>query len=100
MILTFIHGHSCMRNFFFAEILQSIWMKFSMLPHPVGLLKLILNLVCTSQIQIDFVKHTFNIVLCEDTRESICFKLGVLNTTKFCLNDLNVHSRSQGYGKA
>ena len=52
MILTLIQGHTCLRNrkilaSIFSEILQSIWMRLSMLPQPVGLLKLVLNLFCT-----------------------------------------------------
>ena len=35
----------------FSQILASNFMKFSMLPWPVGLLKLMLNLVCTGNIQ-------------------------------------------------
>ena len=51
------------------------------------------------------VKYTFDIVMCKDTCEPICFKLGMMvNTSKLysdcILNDLDVHSRSQGYGKA
>ena len=60
-----------------------------MLPQPVGLFKLMLNWFCTSDIQgrelcwHDFMKCTFNIILCQDTCESICYKLGMrLNATK------------------
>ena len=35
----------------FLEISPSIWMKFSMLAKHVGLLSLVLNLVCTSNVQ-------------------------------------------------
>ena len=35
----------------FTEILLSIWMKFSMLPQPVGLLKHMLNVFCISNVQ-------------------------------------------------
>ena len=35
----------------FSQIKISIRMKFSMLPQPVGLLKLLLNFLCTSNIQ-------------------------------------------------
>ena len=43
--------------------------------------------------------------MCQDTCETTYFKLGMmLNITKLqfdsSLNDLDVHSRSQGYGKA
>ena len=52
MTLAFIQGHNCMRNqkalvSIFSETLQWIGMKFSMLPQPVGLLKLMLNSFCT-----------------------------------------------------
>ena len=71
-------------------------MKFSVLSQPVGLLKLVLNLcvcVCarahTHNIQerklcwCDFMKYMFNIVMCQDTCEPICFKLWmILDTTK------------------
>ena len=56
-------------------------MKFSMLPQPVGLLKLMLNLFFIIDIQgrelcwHDFMKYPYNIVLCQDTCELICFKL-------------------------
>ena len=84
------------------------WMKFSMLPQHVGLLKLMLHLLCTSNIQrkelcwCDFTKCMINIVLCQNTCEPVCVKLGMmLDMTKFySLNALDVHSRSQGDGKA
>ena len=48
-----------------------------------------LDLFCTSNVQgrevcrHDFMKYTFNIVMCQDTCELICFKLGMmLYTTK------------------
>ena len=52
-------------------------MKFGVLPQPVGLLKLLLNLFCTSNIGerticLDFIKYAFD--LCWDTCEPICFK--------------------------
>ena len=71
-----------------------------------------LNLSCASDIQgrelyqCDFMKYAFDIVMCQDTFELLRFKLGkMLNTIKlytliFNLIDLDVHSRSQGYGKA
>ena len=34
----------------FSQILVSIWMKFNLLPQPVGLLKTMLNLLCTCAI--------------------------------------------------
>ena len=61
----------------FPANLSTDWDKFSMLPQPVGLLKLMLNLFCTSNIQgrelcqHDFVKYTFNFVMCQDTCERI-----------------------------
>ena len=89
MTLTFTQGHSCMRNkkfvVHFSEISQLIRIKFSMLPQPVGLLKPLLNLFCTDDIEgrefcwHEFIKHNFNMVLCRDT----C-KLGMmLSTNKF-----------------
>ena len=48
----------------------------------------------------------FNIVLCQDTCEVICFKLGLIlkhdEALQFdsSLNYLDVHTRSQDYGKA
>ena len=41
-------------------------------------------------------------IMCQDTSEPIYFKIGImLNTAKlYSLNDLNVHSRSQGYEKS
>ena len=64
-------------------------MKCSVLPQPVDLLKLVLNLFCTSNMQgrelcwHDFMKYVFNIVMCQDTWLLIWFKFGVmLNITK------------------
>ena len=62
------------------------WFSSSMRlsPQPVGLLKLMLNLICTSSVQArelcwhDFVKYMINIVLCRGTCGPICFKLGKL----------------------
>ena len=44
------------------------------------------------------MKYTINIVMCQDTCEPICFKLGImLDTTKlYSWNDLDVHSRVTG----
>ena len=44
----------------------------------------------------------FNIIIRQDTCGLICFKLGMmLNTARvYSLNEHDVHSRSQGYGKA
>ena len=50
----------------FSEMSLTIWMEISMLPQPIGLLKLILNVICTIHIQgrelylLDFVKFTLN----------------------------------------
>ena len=64
-------------------------MKFSLLLQPVGLLKFMLSLFCTSNIQgrelcwREFMKYSFNIDMYQDTCEPVCFKLGmVLYTTK------------------
>ena len=68
----------------FSEISWSIWMKFCKLPQPVVLLKLVLNLLCRSNVQgrelcrHDFRKGTVNIVLCQYSCELICFKLGMM----------------------
>ena len=90
----------------FSEISQSIWMKFSLLPQPDSLLKLMPNWFCIRNNRgrelcwHDFVKYTINSVVCWDTCEPVCLKLGVmLDSTKlFSLNDLdiNVHSRVTG----
>ena len=73
----------------FLEISLLIWMKLSMLSQPVGVLKVMLSVFCTSTIQgkelcwHDFIKYMINIVLCWDICEPICFKLGmVLYMTK------------------
>ena len=59
-----------------------------MLLQLVGLLKFMLNLFCTNTFQArelcgrDFIKYRINIVLCQDTCQLICFKLGmILDTT-------------------
>ena len=71
----------------FSEMLLMTWMKLIMLPQPVGLSKLRLNLICTSTIQRrelcrrDFTKFRMNIILCQDTGELICFKLGMMLDT-------------------
>ena len=55
-----------------------------MLPQPVDLLKLMLNAFITSNIQgrvlcwRDLMKYTFNVVLCQNTCEPICFKLRMM----------------------
>ena len=69
------------------QILQSVWMKFSLLPQSVGLLKLLSYLFCTSNIlerelcRHDFIKYMINIVLCQGPCELIWFKLGVMLDT-------------------
>ena len=73
----------------FSEISQSVWLKFDSLPQPVDLLKLILNLFRTSNSQgrercwCDFMTYTFNSVMCQDTCEPICFKLGMIQNTLY-----------------
>ena len=94
--------------FFFpilSEISLLIWMKFSMLPQPVGLLKLSLDLFCRSNIlRRELCRRYF--VRYQNICEPICFKLGMMLITMltlefdFSLDDLDVHSRSQGYTKA
>ena len=78
MTLTFIQGHSCIRiKNFCVHFLRNftIWMNFSRLPQLVGLLKLMLNLLCTSSIHgrrlcwCGFIKYMFNIILSLDTCE-------------------------------
>ena len=73
----------------FSQISKSIWMKCSLLPQAVGVLKLMLNLLRTICIQRrelysrDCVKYIFNTGLRGDTCEQICFRLGMmLDTTK------------------
>ena len=55
MTLTFIQSQLCEKSktpeSIFLETSLSIWMKFSVLPQSVALLKLMLNLFCTSNIQ-------------------------------------------------
>ena len=48
------------------------------------------------------MKYMFNIVVCQNICESICFKLSLmLSTTRdHSLDGLDGHSRSQGLGKA
>ena len=87
-------------------------MKFSMLPQAAGLLKRMLNSICTSSIQgielcwHDFMKYTFSIVTCQDTCERICLKLSIKqNTTKLYMLiwvwlTLMFTQESQGYEKA
>ena len=61
----------------FSEISQLIWMKFSKLLQVIGLLKLMLNLVLKERTLLT------SSVLCWDTYEPICFKVGLmLKSTK------------------
>ena len=76
----------------FLQISQSIWVKFSMLPQSVGLLKLMLNTFHVISIQgrelylHDCVKYIFNIGLCSDSFEPISFTLSMMiDTTKLCI---------------
>ena len=82
--MTLAFDQSCISNQqfqcpIFSEILQLFWMKFTVLPQPVGLLKLMLNLFCTSNMQGRErcwryqVKYLINIVLRLDTCEPISF---------------------------
>ena len=52
----------------FSHISQSIWMKlFSMLPQPVGLLKLVLHVIHTINIQLharELYLHDFYLITC------------------------------------
>ena len=93
----------------FWEILPSIWLKFSIQPQPNGLLKLVVNLFCTSNIQgrdlclHDFIKYAINIVHCWDTCKPIYFKLGMmLHTTKlYSLISVGINSLfTQGHRRA
>ena len=84
-----------------SEISLLIWMKFTILPQPVGLLKLLLNLVFTIKIQMRkhcwwcFIfygggkkkkkKKYIYMGVCQDTCELIWFKHGMmLDRTKVC----------------
>ena len=107
MTLIFIQGHS-LRNqtlSIFLQIKVSIWMKFSMLPQAAGLLKLMLNLFWRSTVQgrelrwLDFIMCSFKIVMCQDTYEPICCKLGVMLNTTATLFDssLNDFDVTQGH---
>ena len=65
----------------FSEILHLIWIKFHLLPQPVGFLKLRINLFCTNVIMrrelclSDFIKYAISIALCCNTCELIFSKL-------------------------
>ena len=78
-----------MRNFsvHFLRNFVSIWMKFSMLPQLVGLLKLMQNVFCTIVNRefcwCDCVRYMINVVFCLDTWKPICFKFSMrLDTAK------------------
>ena len=90
MILMFIQGHSCIWN----RKLQCPFYHKSKYRFGLNsvywhnLLKLMLNVFCTSTIQgrelcwRDFMKYMCNI-MCQNNCETICFKLGMMvNTTK------------------
>ena len=68
----------------FTQISQLIWMKFNVLPQPVGLSKLVLNLFCIVNIQEresdfrDFINYIIYIGLCLDSCELISFKQGLI----------------------
>ena len=89
--LTFIQGHSCMTN---RKLRCSFLRKFAihldenqyvatncMFAEPHA------RFSCTSNIQgrelcwRDYIKYTINIVLCRDTCEQICFKIGMMLVT-------------------
>ena len=73
----------------FLQISQLIWIKFSLLPQPVGLFKLIINLCCTIYIQmkkLNFSDFTNNVplttfVLHSDGYIQLSYKLGVVTDT-------------------
>ena len=84
-----------------------------MLPQPVGVLKFMLHLFCTveiPEIELYLVIYAFrfNMGLCLDTNEPIFYNYYVSvspHTSTLCsfipfLIDLDLYSRSQGYGKA
>ena len=115
--LTVIQGHIYMRNFktlmpIFSEITKSICMKFSMLPQPVGLLKLMLPFFNTSNIQgrelcwCDFIKYTINIYPVLGHTWADLFRTWYYTRNDWTLqfnssvNNFDVHSRSQGHENA
>ena len=92
MTMTFIQSHSCMRK-------QKLWCPFSCKFQ----YQFEWNLVCCHNLLVfwslcsifftassqggalcwwDFMKYTFNIVMCQDICERICFKLGVMLNAK------------------
>ena len=112
MTLTFTHCHSLARN-------HSFWVHFlgsfaddldeiQYAPQPVGFVEAYARFILERNIQgrelsWHCMKYTFNIFVCQDTSEPICFiHCMMLNTAKLfdsCLSDLDIHSRSQAYGR-
>ena len=94
--LTFFQSHSFMRNQNFrCPLSHKLKHRFgwnSVCCHNMlGFFKLMLILFRTTTIQgrelfiRDLMKYTFKIVMCPDTCEAICFKLGMMqNTTNLC----------------
>ena len=88
MALTFIHGHSCMRFFFLNPRTfhcRFQWSSVCCLNQLVCCSSL-LDLPCTAIFKGEnsadnFIKCTFNIVMCRDTYESICLKICVIQST-------------------
>ena len=87
--MTFIQIHTCKRSKklahpFSCNFFLLIWIQFSLLPQPVLVSKLILNMIHVISIQgrevylCDFIRYTFNIGLCMDAYELICFKLVIM----------------------
>ena len=80
---------------------------FSMLPHPIGFLKLVLNVFCISNNQggrtsdVILMKCMFNIVICQDTCKPICFELFMMRNTHklYSLNDLMFTQSHRGTDK-
>ena len=92
MTLTFSQGHICLRKLLksvliFSQISQSIWLKRSMFPQPVGLLRFRLNTFRVISVQgrelysADFVRYTLNIDLHSEAYQPISFKLGLMIDT-------------------
>ena len=108
MSLTFIQGGSCMKN---PDLLCPFSGEFrfwfgwsSVYATTCWFVEVLANFFCTNNVQgrelcwCDFIKYTFNNVMCHDTCEPIYFKLSMmLDATKLfnlSVNDLDVHSRS------
>ena len=84
--LTLQFGWPCLsfkvRNAFSHKFWVSVWMKFSMLPQPVGLLLNLAKIIFNGDNCWHFMTYTLSIITCQDTCEPICFQLGVmLNST-------------------